>query len=48
MYNWNVSFVSFCGGVKVKKVKAKNKEEAIKKALKNESYYSLKDCKLIR
>lgn len=47
MYNWNVSFIQSAGGVKVKKVKANSKPEAIKKALKNESYYSIKECKLI-
>ena len=48
MYNWHVSFVKSAGGLKVKKVKANSKDEAIKKALKNEEYYSLKDCKLVR
>ena len=47
MYNWIVSFATN-EGVKVKKVKANSKPEAMKKASKNLSYYSLKDCKLVK
>ena len=47
MYKWNVTFSSI-EGIITKKVKADNKQEAIKKASKNLSYYSLKDCRLIK
>ena len=47
MYNWYVTFITN-EGVKTKKVKASSKPEAIKKASKNLSYYTLKDCKLIK
>lgn len=46
MYNWYVSFITN-EGLKTKKVKANSKPEAIKKASKNLSYYSLKECKLM-
>ena len=47
MYNWCVSFATI-EGVKTKKVKANSKPEAIAKASKNLSYYTLKECKLIK
>lgn len=47
MYNWTVTFATI-EGIKTKKVKANSKPEAIKKASKNLSYYTLKECKLTK
>ena len=47
MYNWNVSFIT-TDGVKVKKVKANSKDEAIRKAAKSLDCYRLKECVRIR
>ena len=46
MYKWYVSLITDTG-VKVKKVKANNKHEAIQKACKSVDCYRLKECKLL-